>query len=167
VPISQSVGFTIRAARDSDAPHIERCLYHAFDPYRNAYTPGGFDDTVPSLAAIRERIAKMLVLVAVGDDAVIGTLAAVIETQSQHAHLRGMAVEPNWQGRGVASALLHAMEHELRAREARRVTLGVTAPLSRAQQLYEANGFQRTGRVNSYFGMALYEYEKSLEDAGN
>jgi ribosomal protein S18 acetylase RimI-like enzyme len=157
--------FTIRRAHADDAPGIQRCLSSAFADLYDRYTPHAFDDTVPSVETVRDRVAKMLVLVAAATEhpsRIIGTLAALIR-RGDHAHLRGMAVDPEAQGRGVATMLLHAIEAELRACGVERITLGVTAPLLRARLLYEANGFTRTGHVSSFFGMALFEYEKNLK----
>jgi putative acetyltransferase len=73
-----------------------------------------------------------------------------------------MAVLPEWQGSGVARALLHAAETELRKNQCERVTLDTTEPLQRAVRFYEKHGFRPSGRVSDFFGMPLYEYVKLL-----
>jgi ribosomal protein S18 acetylase RimI-like enzyme len=136
----------------------------AFAPYREEYTPAAFADTIPTTAQVLKRILTMRVMVASSaNDAtrVLGTLSA-LSVDAGHAHLRGMAVAPEFQGNGVAKALLNAIERELQAQGLERITLDVAAPLRRAKQFYERNGFRRTGRVNSFFGMKVYEYEKPL-----
>jgi ribosomal protein S18 acetylase RimI-like enzyme len=151
-------------ATAADAPSVQRCISAAFAPYREDYTPAAFADTVPSTAQVLQRIRSMHVMVAsTANDAtrVIGTLSA-LRVDLGHAHLRGMAVEPEFQGNGVAKALLSAMEAALHAQGLDRITLDVSAPLWRAQQLYERHSFRRTGRVNPFFGMLVYEYEKRL-----
>lgn len=77
-------------------------------------------------------------------------------------HIRGMAVLPAWQGRGVADELLAAVEDELRRLGCARATLDTTAPLARAIRFYQRHGYRATGRVADFYGMPLYEYAKAL-----
>lgn len=162
------VPFTVRMATAADASGVHRCISAAFAPYCAEYTPAAFADTVPGTPQVLQRIRSMHVMVALTADdpaRVIGTLSAS-RVDAGHAHLRGMAVEPAFQGKGVAKALLSAMEAEMHAQGLDRITLDVSAPLWQAQQLYERGGFRRTGCVKPFFGMLVYEYEKRL-DAGD
>ena len=72
---------------------------------------------VPSVELILSRIAGMHVLVALVDDQVAGTIAGAL-TQQGDGHLRGMAVLPQFQGLGIASRLLVAIEDYLRTQVA-------------------------------------------------
>jgi len=73
-----------------------------------------------------------------------------------------MAVLPEYQRRGVATALLMQVEAELRGLNCVSVTLETTGPLTRAMQFYEKSGFSRTAEVLSFFGMGLVRYRKTL-----
>jgi len=160
--VSDSTAVDVRRARSDDVDGILRCLRAAFDEYRDQYTPGAFSDTVPNLESLNTRLRTMSVYVAVaGRDGVIGTLAAA-RTDEGEGHLRGMAVDPRFRHRGVAGRLLAAVLDDLHASGCKRVTLDTTAPLRTATRFYETNGFRRTGRVSSFFGMDLYEYARSL-----
>jgi len=150
----------IRRATAEDAEAVLDCLRIAFEPYRAAYTPAAFDDTVPS--SLQERLRSMILFVAVERGAVIGTLACAID-DSREAHLRGMAVRPEWQGSGVAAGLIDAAESEMIARSCTRATLDTTAPLKRAARFYEKCGYRRTGRTSDFFGMTLFEFAKTLK----
>ena len=152
--------FAIRRADSNDSPAILECLASAFAPYRASYTPQGFADTVLDAESIQHRLRKMTVLVAVSESLVIGTLACT--ASGDEGHLRGMAVLPDWQGRGVASALLRAAEDEVRNQHVRRVRLDTTEPLARAMHFYERHGFTRSGRISDFFGMPLHEWVKSV-----
>lgn len=153
---------TVRRAEEQDAPAILACLRAAFEPYRERYTPGAFVDTVLTPERLGTRLQAMRVFVAIAPDGVLaGTIAAAV-VDGQEGHLRGMAVAPEWQGRGVAQRLLATAIAELRASGCTRVTLDTTEPLRRAVRFYEAHGFLPTGRVIEFFGMPLYEYAKSL-----
>lgn len=151
----------IRRAQVEDAEKICACLNSAFAPFRSQYTPAAFDDTVPTPAAMRERMLRMNVCVAIaGDGEIVGTIASSM--RGEEGHLRGMAIRPRWQGRGVAEQLLRAAENDLLTAGCSRVTLDTTDPLERAIRFYRKNGFLTTGSVADFFGMPLYEYAKPL-----
>jgi putative acetyltransferase len=103
----------------------------------------------------------MHVLVAVAGGQVIGTIAGAVNERGE-GYLRGMAVLPQWQGSGVASQLLVAIEEYLRALGCSRVTLDTTLPLQRAIQFYQSHGYRHLGVTGEFFGMSLYEYAKDL-----
>ena len=154
----------IRHATAADVEAVRRCLAGAFAPYQARYTPDAFRDTVPTVEALRQRFREMTVLVA--EDAsgqIVGTIAHQV-SPSGEGHLRGMAVDPELQGSGTAEALLSTAERELAAQGCPRVTLDTTGPLERAIRFYRRCGYEATGRVSDFFGMALFEYAKSLSD---
>ena len=96
---------------------------------------------------------------------VVGTIGAAVIAPSE-GHIRGMAVAPAWQGRGVAKQLLEAAESELAAKGCSRISLDTTEPLKRAIAFYENNGFRASGKITDFFGMRLYEYAKPLCQGG-
>jgi len=146
----------------TDAPAILRCLRVAFEPYRTSYTPEAFTDTVLTLETVLHRLSSMCIFVA-ADEAgdIIGTIACAV-MDGDEGHLRGMAVLPDWQGRGIAERLLQTAEAELAGRKCERVTLDTTEPLLRAMRFYEKHGYRRSGKVADFFGMPLHEYVKDL-----
>ena len=104
----------------------------------------------------------MVVFVAeTGSSEIVGTIACSVIANAE-GHLRGMSVLPEWQGRGVAKALLGRAETELKQLGCKRVTLDTTEPLIAAMRFYEQNGFCRTGRISDFFGMPLIEYAKEM-----
>jgi ribosomal protein S18 acetylase RimI-like enzyme len=152
--------FAIRPASVGDAAAILACLRAAFEPYRSQYTSEAYLDTVMTPETLLQRLASMTVLVAVDARAnVVGTIGGVAVSSSE-GHLRGMAVMPQWHGRGVAQRLLEAMEENLLDQGRTRISLDTTKPLQRAMRFYEKNGFHRTGKVTDFFGMPLIEYLK-------
>jgi len=154
--------FSTRRAEAADSRGILACLREAFGPFRASYTPAAFADTVLDPESLRHRFAKMTVLVALNrSNVVIGTIACdVMETGE--GHIRGMAVLPDYQGAGIADALLGAAERELRLQKCSRITLDTTQPLQRAIRFYERNGFRPSGKIDNFFGMPLFEYVKNL-----
>jgi GNAT superfamily N-acetyltransferase len=152
--------FVIRPASLKDAAAILECLRTAFEPYRSQYSPQAWLDTVMTTDTLLHRLTFMTVLVAVSAQGnLIGTIGGAVVSPFE-GHLRGMAVPPEWQGRGVAQRLLEAMEKHLLAKGCMRIALDTTEPLLRAMRFYEKNGFTRTGKITDFFGMPLTEYAK-------
>lgn len=160
--------FTIELATPADAFAILRCLRSAFEPFRAQYTDGAYSDTVPESGGLDARLATMRVLVARAADGpeIIGTIA-VSAIDGEEGHLRGMAVDPQWQGQGVAESLLSTVETALAASKCRRVTLDTTQVLERAIRFYEKHGYKASGKVTDFFGMPLHEYVKDLAAGSN
>jgi predicted N-acetyltransferase YhbS len=152
--------FQIRKADSGDCNAILACLRAAFEKYRTQYTSEGFADTVLDSETVQQRMREMFILVAVSEGVIIGTIA--FATRGEEGHLRGMAVLPDWQGTGAASALLRAAENELQRTGCSLVTLDATEPLTRATRFYVRHGFSKSGRTSDFFGMPLYEYAKRL-----
>ena len=150
---------TIRRADERDATAVLDCLHAAFEPYRKHYSPEGFADTTLTEATIGHRLATFCVFVAEANGQIAGTIACNVNPNGD-GHLRGMAVLAAWQGRGVADALLHAAEDQLKKDGCKRITLDTTAPLERAIRFYEKHGYRGSGVVGDFYGMPLYEYVK-------
>jgi len=151
----------IRPATLADAAAIASCLAEVFECYRDAYSLAAFGDTVPNRDGIALRIQHMRVLIAAIDSKkIVGTVSATIN--SDHGHLRGMAVLPEFQGSGIALKLLAEIEHWLRSQGCRGVTLDTTEPLTVAMKFYERHGYRRSGKITDFFGMPLIEYLKMI-----
>jgi len=148
----------IRSADHADAVAILRCLTAAFTPYRSEYTTAAFADTVLSRETLQLRLQQMHVLVATVAGNVVGTVSG--SCSGEEGHLRGMAVLPEWRGRGVAAKLLAAIEAVLSYDGCKRITLDTTLPLAPAMRFYEKNGYHRSGKISDFFGMPLLEYVK-------
>jgi ribosomal protein S18 acetylase RimI-like enzyme len=99
----------------------------------------------PGWTFFGERTAPADVLVALLDGSVAGYVKLGRKTElaaSEHVvAVNGIAVDPAFRRRGVASALLDAAIAEARSRGARRLTLRVLGPNEPARRLYESAGF--------------------------
>jgi N-acetylglutamate synthase-like GNAT family acetyltransferase len=105
--------FSVRRATPEDAASILEYLRAAFEPYRGLYTPAALEDTVLTPGTVGERLATMAVFVAAtAGGEIVGTVAC--HMIGEEGRLRGMAVHPSWQGRGVAEELLAAAAAEHR-----------------------------------------------------
>jgi GNAT superfamily N-acetyltransferase len=158
-----SIGaFTVRTATVDDADGVLQCLHSAFAAYQHHYTKAAFEDTTLTADSFSARLKEMTVLIAVdGSGRVVGTVACTVLRASE-GHLRGMAVVPECQARGVASQLLAAAEAELLSRNCSRISLNTTEPLQPAVRFYERHGYHRSGKIGDFFGMPLIEYVKIL-----
>jgi ribosomal protein S18 acetylase RimI-like enzyme len=153
----------IRRATAADADGILSCLAIAFEPYRSSYTRGAYLDTVLTPETVLRRLMSMHIFVAAGaGDQVAGTIACAMASATE-GHLRGMAVLPEWLGRGIAGKLLRTAEADLAQQGCSRINLDTTDPLQRAMRFYEKHGYRRSGRTTDFFGMPLHEYVKELE----
>ena len=154
--------FSIRRATMDDSDGILSCLLAAFKRYESSYTSDAFEDTVLTAESLQKRLGLMSILVAISAGGeIVGTIAYHTVSPDE-GHLRGMAVRPEWQGTGMAPALLQAAETELRKKQCKRITLDTTDSLRRAVRFYEKRGFIKSGRESDLFGMRLYEYVKPL-----
>jgi ribosomal protein S18 acetylase RimI-like enzyme len=157
-----SRNITIRRASGSDARGIVACLAVAFEPYRARYTPGAYLDTVLTMETVQQRLSAMNIFVAVApDNQIVGTIACAM-VNADEGHLRGMAVLPEWLGRGLAEKLLRAAEAQLAEQGCCRITLDTTKPLQRAIRFYEKHGYRQSGKTTDFYGMPLHEYVKEI-----
>ncbi len=162
--MTSSPDIEIRPASDNDedSTAILRCLAAAFESYRKHYSPSAFADSTLTNETVRLRLKQMHVLVATVSGNVVGTIGAAWHPEIAEAHLRGMAVLPEWHGQSIAAKLLTAIEAWLLSRGCKRITLDTTLPLEAAMRFYEKHGYHRSGKIGDFFGMPLIEYEKNL-----
>lgn len=135
----------VRKATQEDIPAItalERVCFPA-DPwptpfFHRAWQAGGL------LAAVED------------SGGVIGY--AIVSAVLDEGSLDNLAVAPEHRRRGVADALLSAVEAQARDRALRFITLEVRAGNTAARALYQKHGFVQVGLRTNY-------YEKPREDA--
>ena len=102
-----------------------------------------FDVTPSPRSSVPSSIDGMLVAEDGGE--IVGYVAVGratrLESNRHVADIRGLAVAPDHQGRGLGRALVHAALDAARERGARKVTLRVLGPNTAARALYESCGF--------------------------
>ncbi|GAB4424465.1 MAG: hypothetical protein Kow0031_03450 [Anaerolineae bacterium] len=77
------------------------------------------------------------------------------ELYGQHAHLTRLAVDPNFQGRGIGAQLLHRAMADVLAMGATRITLNTQETNQRSQTLYKRFGFTNTRQRLPVLWLAL------------
>jgi len=151
----------VREASDGDAAEISEVLRLAFAEFRALYTTAGFEATTPGAEPIRIRMREGKVWVAVQQEKVIGTVAAV--SQSSDCYVRGMAVLPECRAHGVGRQLLAVAERFAIENGSRRLRLSTTPFLTGAIRLYESCGFRFVPeRGEDLFGTPLITMIKEV-----
>ncbi|MFX1390746.1 MAG: GNAT family N-acetyltransferase [Promethearchaeota archaeon] len=155
--------FKIRKAKLQDAKGIHKVILSAFEEYRKYYSSKGFEDTVMSEELVLERMKNMTIYVAEDKNKnIIGTIGWQ-KISDKEGHIRGMAVNPKWQGKNSpASALLRTVEEDAFTQTCQFLSLDTTAILQRAQNFYKKHKFLETGKTGDFFGSKIYEYVKYL-----
>ena len=79
-------------------------------------------------------------------------------------YLWQMFVRPDWQGRGLAGALMDRALEEARRRGKDRLVLWAAAGAAQARRFYEKEGWTPTGETDpdSSFGLPLIQYQRLL-----
>ena len=104
-------------------------------------------------------------LAAVDGRGLLGKAVVFYRARSDIARLYSIAVAETARGRGVAKALLAAVEAAARAHGRARLRLEVRKDNAGAIALYERLGFQRFGEKRGFYedGADAWRYEKPLE----
>lgn len=134
----------VRLAGPARLPEALACIHAAFGEYRDILVPpsAALNETVASLG---RRLADGAVFLAeAGDGEVLGAVCA--EIGGDAVYLDRLAVLPVARRRGVAAALVAAVEAFAAERGAARVTLGVRLALPGNIRLFERLGYAETGR---------------------
>lgn len=154
-----ATSLTIRFAGAKDAPAVARVLYESFAEFKALYTDGAFAATALSAEQILNRMQEGPVWVALRDEAVVGSVAAVAKGAS--VYIRGMAVLPAARGSGAGATLLRTVENWAVREGYGRLYLSSTPFLTSAIRLYEGFGFRRMEEgPQDLFGTALFTMEK-------
>ncbi len=105
------------------------------------------------------------VLLAEGDDGLLGSTIVFFRRGSTRARLYSLATAAAARGRGIGKALLAAAEGLARERGMRELSLEVRRDNAAAVRLYEANGYRRSAALENYYddGAPAWRYEKSLQ----
>lgn len=155
--------FVIRSATEIDANGIHKVLSSAFKEFKHFYSKEAYEDTILTGVKALDRIREMDVFVAVEENGtIIGTIGWE-KVNQEEGHIRGMAVDPDWQGKEIADALLQVVEKEALSENCSFLSLDTTEILQRAQNFYRKHGFKKSGKTGDFFGNTIYEFLKELD----
>jgi GNAT superfamily N-acetyltransferase len=149
----------IRRAEPQDVASVAEVLYESFVEYEGLYTPEGFAATTPNSEEVIVRMRQGPVWIALREDVVIGTVAAMVKGSS--LYMRGMAVLPAARKLGVGARLLQQIESWASKQGCSCIVLSTTPFLTAAIRLYEEFGFRRVHEASQHlFGTPLFRMEK-------
>jgi nitroimidazol reductase NimA-like FMN-containing flavoprotein (pyridoxamine 5'-phosphate oxidase superfamily)/GNAT superfamily N-acetyltransferase len=155
----------IRLAIPDDASAVSGVLEKAFIEYRELYSPEGFAATVITADKVTERMVGGPMWIALYNDEIVGTVAAV--SNGEALHVRGMGIVPVARGKRIGELLLNQVEAFAATHSHLRMTLHTTPFLSRAIRLYKRFGFQRSKEASlDLFGTPLFAMVKELSAIG-
>lgn len=140
---------------------LHKILSAAFDPYAHLYTKEALQTTIAEELIIKERIESQhyTVYAALWNGKITGTVST-IQTEGRGLYFLSMAVLPEYTGRGIAQALMDAVEVEARQLGCNFIHLDTWDPLVQAIHLYEKCGYRKTGRTRDYYGIEIFEMRK-------
>lgn len=159
--LSDQANLVVRDAALAEVAAIAALLLEAFLEYEPQYTPAAFAATTPTADQIQKRWHEGPVWVALHQNRLAGTVAAV--PQAPALYLRSMAVYPTARGQSIGKTLLNHVEEYAKAHGLKRMYLSTTPFLTDAIRLYERFGFARTNDGPSALcGTPIFTMEKML-----
>jgi GNAT superfamily N-acetyltransferase len=168
-------GIQTRRVRGADRTAVVEFVLTAIDAYREwapHWTP------VPPSPEMRARLdglydddERAWALMALAADEIIGLVSLAVTTGADArvpdpgtVYLWHMFVRPDWQGSGLAGALMDRVFEEARRRGYARMVLWTPAGAKQARRFYEREGWELTGEEDpeSKFGLPLVQYGRDL-----
>jgi len=160
----------VRAEEHRHAGRVTAAAYEEFLPGEDS--PNA--DYRARVADVGARARHALVLVAVEDGTILGSVTLEVDRRipgghprpplaRDQANVRMLGVDPSAQRRGIGRTLMEAALDEVRSAGKRRVTLETTEAMRGAQALYESMGFRRAGETVFDDGFRLLNYELQLD----
>lgn len=133
------MSITIRPVGVDQAGEVHRIMQLAFEEYRELLSPptGALSETVEN---VRDAISDGGAFLAFDGDVLAG--CARYRLLPDHAYAERVAVLPDHRRKGVAAALMQAVEHAVRALGVLEVRVGVRASLPSNLRLYENLGYR-------------------------
>lgn len=168
----------IRPATEAELPTARALLAETYSRYSGAMTPAIWRIYLADLLP-DERLLPYL-LVGEADGVVVATVrlyppgAAEVPLPAEVGYLRGVAVRPDWEGRGLARALVAECERRIAALGAATVMLHTTEFMPRAVRLYRGLGYRRDRswdiRADDHYelpepsGLVAHAYRRDLDN---
>ena len=154
----------IRQACIEDSKVIHQVLAKAFRGLRGReYTYRAVDAAISSAEEIDRRINQGgYVMVAEVCGEIAGTAAGLVEHEA--LQICSVAVDPDWQGRGIARALMETMENIAQQQGCQKMWLQTAWVMTEAIALYTRLGYQQEGYLPCHFyGEDFLAFGKVLE----
>ena len=167
-------GIETRRVRGRDRAVVLEFVMAGIESYRD-WAPDWIP--VPPSPELRERLdglydddERAWALMALADGEVVGLVSLAVTTGADTrvpdpgtVYLWQMFVRRDWQGSGLAGALMDRVLEEARRRGYRQMVLWTPAGAAQARRFYEREGWELTGEQDpeSHFGLPLVQYARA------
>jgi ribosomal protein S18 acetylase RimI-like enzyme len=134
----------VRRAQPKDAPAIHEVMKRAFKGLEGrGYPQRAIETAILSVEAIQGRIAQdgAHALVALTENPIAGTASGMGEHEG--LHVCSVAVDPAYQGRGIACRLMEELENLARRSGCHKLFLQTAWSMTEAIMLYRNLGYQQ------------------------
>jgi mycothiol synthase len=150
----------VRLATEGDSEKIAEVVQRAFGVYRDNYTPEALSVVTPGPEEFTRRLTIGPQWVAEMDGEIVGTVSVTVEEGD--LYVKTMAVDPQFQGRGIAHLLLDAIDEYAATTTRTRIFLYTTYFSAGAKELYEKHGYTwvRDTPAEEWYGVPGLEMEK-------
>lgn len=170
----------VRPDEYEEAGRITALAYSEFGPKTSAdpslrkREDDAWQEYFERLSDVRARAEMAMVLVAVEDGRVLGSVTLELDDRvslthgplgPDQAHIRMLGVDPSARGRGVGRALMERCVSESRTVGKTMLTLNTTGLMKDAQRMYESMGFTRGPNETHPDGFVLLYYSLPLSPA--
>jgi GNAT superfamily N-acetyltransferase len=168
-------GIELRRATGADGHAIFQFVLSGIDSYRD-WAPHWRPQ--PPASEARQRLSGLYddeerawVLLAWAGEEIAGIVSLSVTTGADARvpdpgtiYLWQMFVRPDWQGSGLAGALIDRVLEEARRRGYERMVLWTPSGARQARRFYEREGFEPTGEEDpdSSFGLPLIQYGREI-----
>lgn len=164
----------IRPIRESEYSAAGEATARAFREFLTPDSPG-WEAYLARIADIGSRAGRAIVLVAVEDGVIAGSVTLELDSRispgaadplaPDEAHVRMLGVSPDYRGRGIARRLMLACINAAMAHGKRVMTLDTDPVMTAAHQLYASLGFTPTSPQVRPDGMVLLSYSLDVQSA--
>lgn len=136
----------IRSAVEADRPAIHEVTFAAYDEYRAAIPPQGWEEYAANIASTLDSSIPNDCIVAVQDGRIIGSVLLIPANgqPARYPEVRLLAVPPAQRGQGVGQALMDECKRRAVAGGATHLSLHTTHLMQAALRMYERMGFERS-----------------------
>ena len=136
----------IRLAIPTDREGVRNCVRSAYEHYR-----GKIVDLPPVDQGIEDEINRHRVWVAVVGGEIVACIFLV--TKTNYIKVANLAVDPNYQGKGLARKMIRVAEEQALAANKPEMSLVTHAKMPENVKLYEHLGWEVVSRVENRIAM--------------